>query len=121
MSDLKIRIYFDEDSWIGPGKIRLLELIAEHGSISAAGRAMDMSYKRAWDLLSEMNRMFGAVATTQSGGKAGGGAELTPVGKSVIEHFRAFEREAARSGRAHMNALKKAARKITEPEKKRAR
>jgi molybdate transport system regulatory protein len=113
MADLKIRIYFDDESWIGPGKVRLLELIAKHGSISAAGRAMDMSYKRAWDLVSEMNRIFGSpVATTQSGGKSGGGAEVTPLGRTVIEHFRAVEKETARGGRAHIAALKKAARGV---------
>jgi molybdate transport system regulatory protein len=110
MSQLKIRLYFDDDSWIGPGKVRLLELIAEHGSISAAGRAMDMSYKRAWDLVAELNRIFGApVATAQTGGKAGGGAELTPLGRDLIARFRALEKESAKAGKPHMDALTKLA------------
>jgi molybdate transport system regulatory protein len=111
MTDLKMRLYFDDESWIGPGKVRLLELIAEHGSISAAGRAMNMSYKRAWDLVAEMNRIFGEpVAVTQSGGKSGGGADVTPLGRSIIEHFRALEHDAMLGGKPHIGALAKLAR-----------
>ncbi len=92
MSKLQVRLYFDDNSWIGPGKAALLEAIAEHGSISAAGRAMDMSYKRAWDLVAEMNRIFGSpVIAAQPGGKSGGGAELTKLGRDVVTHFRAVE------------------------------
>ena len=110
MSQLKIRLYFDDESWIGPGKVRLLELIAEHGSISAAGRAMNMSYKRAWDLVAELNRIFGApVAMSQTGGKAGGGAQLTPLGRDLIVLFRALEKNSASAGKAHIEALTKAA------------
>lgn len=110
MSQLKIRLYFDDESWIGPGKVRLLELIAEHGSISAAGRSMNMSYKRAWDLVAELNRIFGApVAMAQTGGKAGGGAELTPLGRDLIARFRALEKDSAKAGKAHIEALAKAA------------
>lgn len=113
MSGLKIRLYFDDDSWIGPGKVRLLEMIDEHGSISAAGRAMDMSYKRAWDLVAEMNRIFGApVAETQAGGKTGGGAHVTPLGRSVIEQFRALEKESAKAGKTQIAAMTKAARGV---------
>ena len=113
MSELKIRLYFDDESWIGPGKVRLLELIEERGSISAAGRAMGMSYKRAWDLVAEMNRIFGGpVATAQTGGKSGGGAEVTPLGRSVIEHFRGLEKETARGGKTHIAVLGKAARGV---------
>ena len=52
-----VRIDLDPEGRIGPGKIALLENIDKHGSISAAGRAMDMSYKRAWDLVDEINRI----------------------------------------------------------------
>jgi molybdate transport system regulatory protein len=105
---LKIRVYFDDESWLGPGKVRLLELIAEHGSISAAGRAMDMSYKRAWDLVAELNRIFGApVAETQSGGRSGGGAVVTDLGRSVIVLYRAIEAEAAESTATDVDALER--------------
>lgn len=114
MSELRLRLYFDGESWIGPGKVELLERIAEHGSISAAGRAMNMSYKRAWDLVAELNRIFGApVVHAQTGGKAGGGAELTPLGRDLIVQFRALQKEAAKGGKAQIAALTKSARGVS--------
>ncbi len=105
---LKIRIHFDAQSWLGPGKIELLELIEAHGSISAAGRAMGMSYKRAWDLVAEMNRIFGApVASAQSGGRAGGGAELTALGHALVEHYRGAERACGAAAARHVAALER--------------
>ena len=72
LPSLSLRIDLDDGSRIGPGKIALLEHIEKHGSISAAGRAMDMSYKRAWDLVDEINRICGhAVVEPQAGGKNG--------------------------------------------------
>ncbi|MCK9553170.1 MAG: LysR family transcriptional regulator, partial [Aquamicrobium sp.] len=59
MPSLTLRINLDPDGRIGPGKIELLEHIASFGSISAASRAMQMSYKHAWDLVEDMNRVFG--------------------------------------------------------------
>ncbi len=106
MSKLQVRLYFDDNSWIGPGKVALLEAIAEHGSISAAGRAMDMSYKRAWDLVAEMNRIFGSpVIAAQPGGKSGGGAELTPLGRDVVAHFRAVEAASQQAAGSHISSL----------------
>jgi molybdate transport system regulatory protein len=94
MARLTIRIDFSPTSSVGPGKIRLLELIAETGSISAAGRAMGMSYRRAWLLVDELNRLFKhKVATTTLGGKTGGGAALTGFGKSLVAEYRAMERD----------------------------
>jgi molybdate transport system regulatory protein len=82
---------------VGPGKIRLLEEIARHGSISAAGRAMNMSYRRAWLLVDDLNSYFRApVVATRLGGAGGGKADLTPLGRSVIRAYRAMEREARR-------------------------
>ena len=70
MPSLSLRINLDPDGRIGPGKIELLEQIAAFGSISAAARNMDMSYKRAWDLVEEMNRLFGKpVVSAQTGGR----------------------------------------------------
>ncbi|MGQ4273603.1 winged helix-turn-helix domain-containing protein [Terrihabitans sp. B22-R8] len=120
MSRLQIRLYFDDGSWMGPGKAALLEAIAEHGSISAAGRAMNMSYKRAWDLVAEMNRIFGApVALGHLGGRSGGGAELTPLGRDVLAHFRAMELAAAKAASLHMQSLEQMRRtpNDTHPEK----
>lgn len=95
MVRLTLRVDLSPSSAIGPGKIRLLELIAETGSISAAGRAMDMSYRRAWLLTDELNRLFKQrVTTTKLGGKAGGGAALTAFGRKLVAEYRAMEEEA---------------------------
>ena len=93
---LSVRIDLDTEGRIGPGKIQLLENIRSHGSISAAGRAMDMSYKRAWDLVDEINRICRhAAVERQTGGKNGGGAILTPFGTSLVARYRKIERAAA--------------------------
>jgi molybdate transport system regulatory protein len=106
MPSLSLRINLDPDGKIGPGKIDLLENIAAFGSISAGARQMDMSYKHAWDLVDEMNRIFGKpVVAAQTGGKRGGGAELTPVGLAVVSRFRAIERAAEAAAGQHIAAL----------------
>ena len=90
----------------GPGKVTLLERIAREGSISAAGRSMNMSYKRAWELVSEINRTFEApLVTAQTGGRSGGGAALTERGKELIRHYRAIERKALSATARHIKAL----------------
>lgn len=87
-----LRIDFASGNRLGRGKIMLLELIRETGSISAAGRAMDMSYRRAWLLVDALNRMFREpVVESQRGGKQGGGAAVTAFGEMLIERFRAME------------------------------
>src|SRR3977135_1703553 len=81
---LTVRIDFGSERALGPGKIRLLEAVGRTGSISQAGRALDMSYRRAWLLVDDMNQCFREpVVTTQSGGAQGGGAELTPFWQEV--------------------------------------
>ena len=109
MPSLSLRINLDPAGRIGPGKIALLEAIAAFGSISAAARNMKMSYKRAWDLVEEMNLLFGKpVVATQAGGKRGGGAQLTPAGLAVVSRFRAIERAAAvGSGAAPIGAAER--------------
>jgi molybdate transport system regulatory protein len=103
---LSLRIDLDAEGRIGPGKIQLLEHIREFGSISAAGRAMDMSYKRAWDLVEEINRICGhAAVARQTGGKNGGGATLTPFGASLVARYRKIERDATRAVRKELQAL----------------
>ena len=92
MTRLTLRIDFDNGSQIGHGKIRLLELIAKHGSISRAAKEMSMSYRRAWLLTDEVNRMFRSpLIETQHGGAGGGSATLTSFGHAVIGHYRAME------------------------------
>ncbi|MGU3494296.1 winged helix-turn-helix domain-containing protein [Xanthobacteraceae bacterium A53D] len=106
MATLSLRIDLDPTGRIGPGKIELLEKIASLGSISAAGRAMGMSYRRAWELVDETNRIFGKpVAVRQVGGRRGGGAALTPLGLALVARFRAIERAMSDVAREHMEAL----------------
>jgi molybdate transport system regulatory protein len=107
LPSLSVRIDLDREGRIGPGKIQLLENIEACGSISAAGRAMDMSYKRAWDLVDEINRVCRQTAVErQTGGKHGGGAVLTPFGKSLIARYRKIERDAASAVRKELQALR---------------
>lgn len=95
MARLSIRIDIGPDFRIGPGKVALLEMIAEHGSISAAGRALGMSYRRAWLLVEAMNTGFGRpVVEAQTGGRAGGGARLSSLGTDIVARYRAIERAA---------------------------
>lgn len=106
MPSLSLRINLDPEGRIGPGKIELLEQIAASGSISAAARAMEMSYKRAWDLVEEMNRLFGKdLVSAQTGGRRGGGAQLTPVGLAVVSCFRSIERAATAAAAQQLAAL----------------
>lgn len=87
-----LRIDFPKGSRLGRGKMELLEHIRETGSISAAGRAMDMSYRRAWLLISELNSMFDAIVVeSQRGGQKGGGAVLTLFGEELLARFRGME------------------------------
>jgi len=88
-----LRIRFPGQDRLGRGKMELLEHIRTTGSISAAGRAMDMSYRRAWLLVSDLNRMFDEPSVeSQRGGQKGGGAVLTPFGEALLQRFRAMER-----------------------------
>ena len=89
----RIRIVYGELFAIGPGKADLLEAIAETGSISAAARRLDMSYRRAWLLIDEMNQCFREpVVGTATGGKGGGGAQITDFGRAALREYRALER-----------------------------
>lgn len=84
-------MYFADDSWIGPGKVQLLEAIQEHGSISAAARVMDMSYRRAWLLIDGLNELFDTPAvSTTLGGRGGGTAALTDFGTEIVKRYRAM-------------------------------
>lgn len=97
---IKIQIHCGEEIAMGPGKADLLEAIRAHGSISAAGRAMDMSYRRAWLLVDAMNRCWSApLVHTAPGRSASGGARLTPLGEEVLAHYRALQDGIANAAR----------------------
>jgi molybdate transport system regulatory protein len=91
----RVRVMRGEDIAIGPGKIALLEAIREHGSITVAAQSIGMSYRRAWLLLDELNRLLRKPATTSAqGGQHGGGSVLTPEGEELIELYRRIEEHA---------------------------
>ena len=91
----QLRVILSETAYIGPGRADLLEGIARTGSIAAAGKAMDMSYKRAWSLVQMLNDGFGTPLVISSRGGAGqGGASLTSAGQEVLARYRAMESKA---------------------------
>jgi molybdate transport system regulatory protein len=107
LPSLSIRLDLDADCRIGPGKIQLLELIDAHGSISAAGRAMQMTYKQAWHLVDEINRVCRRAAVERRiGGKNGGGAILTPFGHSLVARYRQIERSAESAAQKELFSLR---------------
>jgi len=114
---VRFGIYLDDRGpKLGPGKIRLLAGIREHGSISAAARSMDMSYRHAWILLDELNHGFDEpVIVSTMGGSQGGGARLTPWGEELIERFTAIERTAQAAIADHVDALEARAVKPRAP------
>ena len=95
MIKLTLHIDFDNDGGLSPSTVRLLELVAERGSISAASRGMGMSYRHAWMLVDASNRAFCLpVVETHGGGAGGGGASLTPFGMELVASYREMERDA---------------------------
>ena len=104
---LRLRVVFGAGVMIGPGKAELLEHIRDTGSISAAGRAMGMSYKRAWMLVEVMNAAFRApLVASVRGGPQGGGAQLTEAGAQVVAQYRAMEAKARAATVAEVGALR---------------
>lgn len=90
------RIWIDgnEGTFIGHGRVVLLERIRQYGSITKAAKSMEMSYRHAWDLVDSMNRQSGepfVVSTT--GGKGGGGAQVTRAGENAIRLFWKFHED----------------------------
>ena len=118
---LRLRLMFDDveagkadedgkaapyKAMLGPGKADLLERIGETGSIAAAGRAMGMSYKRAWMLVETMNSIFAEPLVASSrGGSAGGGAELTEAGRRVLSLYRSLEKRTLEAGGDEIEAI----------------
>lgn len=107
---LHLRLQFG-DLRLGPGKAHLLDLIRAEGSISGAGRAMGMSYKRAWSLVEEMNAAFAdPLVRSVRGGPKGGGAEVTPTGEAVLAAYRRLEALVERDGAKDIDGIRAALR-----------
>jgi len=110
MAHIRISLIFDSGARIGPGKIAPLESVRDSGSISAAARAMEMDYKRAWTLIDSLNQTFDRpLVERTTGGPGGGGAVLTPFGAVVLARYRRIEQESARLGAADLKALRRRA------------
>lgn len=111
---IHLRIDFGPGARLGPGKAALLEQIARTGSISAAGRALGMSYRRAWVLVDAVNGMLPEPSVRASaGGQRGGGASLTPYGARLLAAYREFEREMAEEAARRFEAFR-----LPEPEER---
>lgn len=94
----QIRIMFRKAIAMGPGKADLLRAIDETGSISAAARKMEMSYRRAWLLVDTMNQCFSTpLVETATGGNRGGGARVTDFGREVLQRYERMEAKATAS------------------------
>ena len=104
----RLRVSKGDDIAVGPGKVDLLEAIANTGSITAAARKLGMSYRRAWLLVDTMNRCFREpVVEAEAGGKRGGGTRLTPSGARAVRHYRRIEKLASRAAAGEIQALKR--------------
>ncbi len=106
MTQISLKFDFANGERLGPGKVDLLEKVGEHGSIAAAGRAMGMSYRRAWLLIDALNHMFVEPAVvTQMGGRGGGAATLTPFGETLVRRYRALQAKTALAAAEDLAAL----------------
>jgi molybdate transport system regulatory protein len=109
---LTLRVDFGANRSIGPGKIRLLEAVEKTGSISQAGRALGMSYRRAWLLIDDINQCFRqAVVSARPGGSQGGGAALTKFGAELVQDYRAIEAAATAAVKSRLRGLESELRK----------
>jgi molybdate transport system regulatory protein len=92
--EIRIRCWIDIDGekFFGPGPAQLLDLIDREGSIAKAAKQMGMSYKKAWDLITDLNaRGRTPYVISRKGGDKGGGAEVTETGKKVLSKYKALE------------------------------
>ena len=105
---LTIRLDFDGGRRLGAGKVALLESIEATGSISAAGRAHKMSYRRAWLLVDELNKLFAdPVVAAHHGGTKGGGAALTEQGRRIVALYRNAEAKMRAVAEAEIDKLER--------------
>lgn len=105
---LRVRVAYGWHGALGPGKMRLIELIDRHGSITGACREMGMSYRRAWRLVEGLKQTFREpLLTTQQGGSGGGCCHLTPYGRKVLQNYRTLERKAEEAVRKELRAFQR--------------
>ena len=103
---LHVRILAEEQIAFGPGKAELLEAIQRTGSISQAAKSMNMSYRRAWQLVDTMNQCFHSqLVETQTGGTYGGGALVAELGQVVLKKYRAMEQQPIQTLASEFEAL----------------
>ncbi len=103
---VRFRVDFAKGSNVGPGKIDLLEAIRDSGSLSQAARNLGMSYRRAWLLVDSLKQSFREPVTVAStGGKGGGGVQLTEFGETLIAGYRNLERDVAKLAVRHLQAV----------------
>lgn len=108
LASIRIRISFRENIAIGQGKADLLEAIHKTGSISAAARVLEMSYRKAWNLVDEMNQCFRSpVVVAVKGGTKGGGAQVTSLGLEALAKFREIQAKASAAIEADVRAFRK--------------
>ena len=108
LHQFRLRMIQGDDIAVGPGKVDLLEAIGASGSITAAAKALGMSYRRAWLLVDTMNRCFRRpVVDAEAGGQRGGGTRLSPLGEEVVARYRAAEAAAERAAAAELKALER--------------
>ena len=113
MTRVLLRFYLSPDRPLGPGKVKILELIRDGGSISEAARMMKMSYRSAWVLVDSMNTLFRKpVVNTTLGGRGGGAATLTDFGADVIRRYRAMERATRRAVAKDLTVLERSLRSV---------
>jgi molybdate transport system regulatory protein len=106
-ASIRIRIAFRNNIAIGQGKADLLEAIGRTGSISAAARDLEMSYRKAWLLVDEMNQCFRSpVVVAAKGGSRGGGAQVTPLGEEALARFRQIQAKASAAIAADVMAFR---------------
>jgi molybdate transport system regulatory protein len=108
----QLRLMLGDEIAFGPGKADLLDAIQDTGSISGAGKKMGMSYRRAWLLVDAMNRCFQQpLVDTAKGGSQGGGAQLTDLGKKILQEYREIQIDIAAITDQHLQTLKPLLRK----------
>ena len=105
----RLRVVLGPGVAVGPGQAAMLEEIRDTGSIAAAGRRMNMSYKQAWYLVKSINNCFGKpLVVMHKGGRSGGSAVLTPLGEEVLMRYRRMEKLTAKAIDGEIKALKTA-------------